>query len=445
VSSTPQPSIPGFITSTKFENVLINGDFAYVIGGGGNSAGTQGITLVIYNIKNPLSPFVMSYITTSSVPWVSGPSYLNGSYSAAINGQYLFVASSGSSILYVVNISDKLNPFNVNALLITNSPGSLYGIVISGNYAYLATQSKGLTVVDITNPLIPIQVYQEGGTLNKSLGIFVSKGYAYTTNYQTTAPWTVRFLKIWSLANPILPVLIETYTLPAGSKPGVVYVQGNDAYVSDLNTNSIQIVDITIPTSPVYQSSLLASAVFNVENDASPNNLSLIGQYAYLGSGSNGTFGGAIDFYDITNKSSPIKISTLQQGVAGSAFGTAVLVNNLLYVPNYGISPGSAGTLNIYSTQTAFTDSVSVDQSLFISVQLSTSSSSAKGVYILQGCNDIGDVAVNWSDLSSTQGSVNGIGVYDIPKTDICYKFIRLSYTNTGSGSVNVAFKTIGF
>jgi hypothetical protein len=418
----------------------VQGNYAYVLGTGGNGTGIIGLTLTIFNVSNPANPYYVSYITTGTVPWTSGNSYLNGSYIAAINGNYLYIASTGSSYLYIVNVSNPAAPFNVSGLLISGSPGSLYGISYSNGYVYLATQNKGLTVVNVSNPAAPVQTFQEGGTTNKSIGVFVSGGYIYTTNFQTTAPWTVRYLKIWTMTNPAAPVLIETYTLLPGTKPAEVVVYNNIAFVSDLNTNSIEMINVANPTAPVYLASLQASANFDVTNAA--NVVVVDDKYAYVTSGANATYGGAIDFYDISNPSAPILVSTYKQGVPNSLFTGSTLYNNLLYVANYGVSPAYNGSLQIFSTQTSNNGPIPSQNLWAISGQIESTLSTASGTFVLQASDD--DInPTNWTDIT-TPTTVSGVGTFLIPKTDLCYQWVQFAYTNTGTGGLNVVLKALG-
>ncbi len=446
VGTGPQPQLVGYThTNAGYQSVVVQGNYAYVAATGGNSTGVIGLSLVIYDVTNPAAPVYTGYLTTGTVPWVSGPPYYgNGNYIIAVNGNYLYLFSTGSSYLYIVNISNPTAPFNVSRLLITNTPGSLYGGAYQNGYVYIATQNKGLTVVNVSNPLSPTQVFQEGGTLNKSIGVFVSGSTVYTTNYQTTSPWTVRYLKIWNISTPSTPSLIETYTLPAGTKPGEVTVNGNYAYVSDLNTSTVQIVDITNPLAPNYLASMHASNSFNVTNT-----VAIDGNYAYITSGANATYGGSIDFFDITNKSSPVLVKTIQEGVATSLFTGSTLYNNLLYVADYGVSPSYAASLKIYSTQHAYSSVISAVNQFYTSLQLSVTSSSAAGTLTIQATNDIeGSDGVpgtptNWNDITSVT-TVSGAGIYFVPKTDLCYQGIRLSYVNTGVGGIPAELKLLG-
>jgi hypothetical protein len=433
LQTAQNPIIPGFTTnSTRFENVYVSGKYAYVASNGGSSGTTIGTSLTIYDVSQS-PPVALSYLETFSVGWVSGPSYLNASYNILVQNNYAFVASNGSSIFYTIDVKDPTNPTNKAHLTITNSPGSLYSIALSNNYAYLATQNKGLSVVNITDPTIPAQTFQEGGTLNKSVGVCLANGFCYTTNFQTTAPWTIRYLKIWSLANPAVPSLLTTHTLPVGTKPGFINVVGNYAYVSDLNTSSIQIVNISNPLIPVYISSLQASASFNVAN-----NVQIYNDYAYITSGGNATFGGAIDVYDISSPAVPVKITTITQGIPSSVFGASYLYNNILYVADYGTAAAPKTYLRMYSTLHTFSTGLGTQNLFAAGVQLNNIGNST-GKFSIQGSED----NTHWSDIPGTKITLSG-STQLIPKINLSYQYIRTAFTNFGSNGFTATIKTLG-
>lgn len=319
VSQTAGPAAP-----QKFEDVTISNGIAFVAGG------LAATTLTIYDVHNPLVP---SYLATKA--------YL-GTYKLQISGSYCYIPSSGGSTLYIVNISNPASPVTVASLAISGSPGSLYNCSVLGNYCYIATQNKGLTVVDVTNSASPLQIFQEGGTLNKSFGMAVKGSIAYTTNYQTTTPWTVRYLKTWNVSNPASPSLLATYSLPAGTKPLGVNVYGSTAFIQDANTNTIQMVDVTDPTHPNYLSSMAASGLFN-----SGYNARVSQNYCYIPSGSNVTSGGFIDVFDISDPSSPQKIAQTSSQQPGSVFGGISISNGFIFVGDYG--NGNNSTLDVFT------------------------------------------------------------------------------------------------
>lgn len=55
-------------------------------------------------------------------------------------------------------------------------------------------------------------------------------------------------------------------------------------------------------------------------------------------------------------------------------------------------------------------------------------------------------IPVNWSDVPSATVAVAGAGLYVIPKTDICYRWIRslFVHTNAASGTLTSNINTIG-
>ena len=289
----------------------------------------------IFDISDQTSPVLKSYIT------------LLGSYQVAVQGNYAYVPSSGGFVLYVVNITNPTNPTVTGSVNIGSASGSLYSCVVSGNYCYVATQNKGLTVIDVTNPASPTQVYQEGGTTNKSFGVAISGTTLYTTNYQTASPWTVRYLKTWDVSTPTAPVLLNTYTLPANTKPGNLSLSGNTAYVSDINVSRIHLIDVTTPTSPNFLSTITPSGTFNADFEgvtAAPND-----NYLYIPSGSLTPQGGAIDLYDVSVKTSPLKLGTVYTNVSGSVFGGIALSGGYIFAADYGVAPGSTGTLDVFT------------------------------------------------------------------------------------------------
>ena len=337
INMTSQPA-----ALSKLNGVSIMGNYAYVVG-------AVSATLSIYDISNQTKPVLKSYMTTLAGAYNCYP-FVQSSVS------YVAVPSSGGSTLYIIDVTNPSAPVQAGHLAISGTPGSLYSCVVANGFVYIATQNKGLTVVDIgggTGSIAsPIQVYQEGGTLNRSFGVaFYNATTLFTTNYQTTNPWTVRYLKTWNISTPTAPSLTNTYTLPAGTKPLGVTVFGNTAFVSDANTNTAQVIDVTTPAAPVYKSSLAASGLFNsgVLTEVATNVVGTSGIYAFLPSGSSAISGGFIDMFDVSNTSSPLKIATVTTGVANSVFGAIAISGGYIYGADYGVAPGSSGSLDVFT------------------------------------------------------------------------------------------------
>lgn len=355
ISKVGQPVDPGF-TITGYLNVVTQGNYAYAMGGG-----NPGFSLSIFDITDSINPKVISYLTTGSVPWVSGtPYYLNGSYSMDIEGNYLYVASSGSSYLYVVDVSNPFLPKNISRLLITNTPGSIYGVSYQGGYCYIATQNTGLVVVDVGGGLgggtllAPVQTFQELGSV-KSFGVVANGNTIYTTQYSTTSPYTIRQIKSWAInapGTPTHPSLIQSLQVTGVGEALGISVVNNPTAVPPSSTAfvttqatvySVNLVDITIPSNMVNLSQIISLNKFNSAFAGQALNTIL-----YVPSGSNTTYGGAIDVYDISTRTSPTHLKQITTNVPSSVFGNIALVNGYIYCADYG-PVNTIGNLDVFT------------------------------------------------------------------------------------------------
>jgi hypothetical protein len=84
----------------------------------------------------------------------------------------------------------------------------------------------------------------------------------------------------------------------------------------------------------------------------------------------------------------------------------------------------------------------------YCSAQISVTGAGA-GTLVIQASDD--DLTneptlspTNWSNIPSATVSVTGAGTYLIPTTTLCYQYVRVSYTNTGTGTIAVTFKALG-
>lgn len=101
------------------------------------------------------------------------------------------------------------------------------------------------------------------------------------------------------------------------------------------------------------------------------------------------------------------------------------------------------------------TNSAAIDASNMWSVSLqAVATGSAAGSAKLQASNDspIGSAGqnggtwapTNWSDISGATVALNGVTPVIIPKTDVCYQFIRVVMTiSGGTGTATANLKAI--
>jgi hypothetical protein len=60
--------------------------------------------------------------------------------------------------------------------------------------------------------------------------------------------------------------------------------------------------------------------------------------------------------------------------------------------------------------------------------------------------DDQSGTPTNFSDIPSATVTVSGAGVFSIPKTEVCYNFIKVVFTKSGgAGSVTANYHSYGF
>jgi len=108
---------------------------------------------------------------------------------------------------------------------------------------------------------------------------------------------------------------------------------------------------------------------------------------------------------------------------------------------NYNIIPAQVAA-NVTSTALATVNT------FYVSAQI-IATGPIVGALKLQASNDNPSnpnqsPASNWSDIPSATVSVSAAGVFLIPKTDLCYRWIRAVYTHTsGTGTVTVNIEAL--
>jgi len=163
-----------------------------------------------------------------------------------------------------------------------NFSTNVYGVYVSGDYAYVAAQTAGLQVINITNPSQPY-VVDSSGAMVQAVDVWVSGDYAYVCDWDAG-------VHVYNVTNPSDISFVVTYNTP-GWATGV-WIDGDYAYVSD-NTAGLTILDITDPTNP----SLAGSCATTRAKD-----VCVSGNYAYVADYESGLR--VIDISDPTNPSS---------------------------------------------------------------------------------------------------------------------------------------------
>lgn len=120
--------------------VRVQGNYAYV------TMDESSDSLEIIDISDPKNPILLS----------RGPS-LGGAYKTglAVSGDYAYVGHNG--YVSVINVADKIHPTLVKKWYSGANPNRMF-LQIDGNFLYVGIGSKGMFVLDVSNPSSPIQV-----------------------------------------------------------------------------------------------------------------------------------------------------------------------------------------------------------------------------------------------------------------------------------------------
>ncbi|WP_370573568.1 PGF-pre-PGF domain-containing protein [Methanomethylovorans sp.] len=216
-------------------------------------------------------------------------SHLGGdNYDVVVAGNYTYLGQGQD--LVVLNVTDDTKPLETGR---TVTPSVVYGIALSGNYAYAANGNSGLTILDITNASSP-KITGSNATGGIAYGVEVSENHAYVIGSNG--------LSIMDISNSSSPELVGSYGTYEMSS---IKVSGDHAYAiskGDLDGEdyySLLIVNVTDPAAPTLTGS------YDIGEGGS---VAVAGNYAYVSSGS------GILIVDITDSTAPVFAGTYDSG-----------------------------------------------------------------------------------------------------------------------------------
>ncbi len=167
-----------------------------------------------------------------------------------IKGQYAYVASRTEG-LQIIDIS---NPDNFVMVGSYDTPGKALALDIDGNYAYIADENETLQIINIEDPANPTLAgsYQSG----YSHDIKVVDGKAYIANYTFG-------LQIVDVSDPTNPKLLGTYDFDpetSEDRASGIDVSGDYAYVA-YNDLGVKVIDISTPSNPTLAAQIKLDGV----------------------------------------------------------------------------------------------------------------------------------------------------------------------------------------
>ncbi len=311
--------------------VTIANNYAYI-------ASYNSSALEIVNLTNPSVPVHEGRIVDGD-----GGASLQGAISVAVSGNYAYVASSVSDALEIVDVSTRSAPKHKGS--IANSTGVFLdnpqSVVVVGNYAYVASySSNALEIIDISNPASPVHkgsiVHNPGGALLTgpvSVDVVENYPYAYVASSGSNA------LEIVNISDPANPVHMANITDGTGgallNNPRSVSVIGYYAYITSYTSNALEIIQISNKSAPVHKGSIAKTAGVSYLNGPVAAAISADATYAYVTSFS----GNTLDIVDITVPSAPVYKTGISDGTGGALLkmpSSVALSRSLAFVTSRG-------------------------------------------------------------------------------------------------------------
>ncbi|MFZ5434364.1 MAG: T9SS type A sorting domain-containing protein [Calditrichota bacterium] len=215
-------------------------------------------------------------------------------WGVVVRGNYAYLAAYGDG-LWVMDVSDPANSIEVGYC---DTPGFAWNLVVEGNYAYIADRISGLRIIDISDPTSPFEVgfYDTPG---EATDVKVRNGLAYVAD-------DGRGLRIIDVSNPHAPAEIGFCETNWGSAGNVTIMDSIAFVTSDWTTFSI--VDIHDPTSPIEVGYWSTPTSLERVSD-----VAIYGNYVYVSSWGEDFFG--IRILDISNPVSPTEVASRWGGM----------------------------------------------------------------------------------------------------------------------------------
>jgi hypothetical protein len=434
VTQGPVPAgSPGTIkyeSTTIFTSIVTGKNYAIGVGFIGSP------TLTIWDISDQTAPTI-----TGTFVAAGGGAY-NCTIGVVSGVQYAFVGYNSGSHFVVVNLTNLAAPTQTSSTVITGSPGSIYGVSFLNGYVYCATQSAGLVVMDVGggtgSPAVPVQTYTQGSPV-KSFGVVAIGTNVYTTQFSTASPFTIRQIISWTLTGlgtPAVPSLIQSLQVTAAGEALGLSISGNTAFVTTAATGAynINLVDITTPSAMTNLSQINSTNNFNSAFFAVAN-----GNYLYVPSGSNATYGGAVDAYDITIRTTPIHIAQVTTGDPTSVFGGIALSGGYIFCADYGIVASNNGYLDVFTQidAVAIIGEMHSSTAYILSLTPNTALVSSASDEVISSVTTATELSYVHGVTSSIQAQINAINagqlIWNVITTNTAIAKDNGYFTNSGS------------
>lgn len=266
---------------------------------------------------------------------------LSDPFSVQVSGDYAYVASRDSDALVIFDIRDSANPIQISSIsdgegdpgftALLRLPVSVY---VSGDYAYVASSSGALEIIDISDPANPLHAGSISSgqgdpdfpvSLYEPVSVHVSGNYAYVTSIGDGNDLSST-LEIFDISTPTTPVLVGEFSnilIPGApaeplDNPTSSFVSGDYVYVTNSGSPSfIAIYDISDPTNSSFFNSIFdgSGTTGSMVSLLDPSSIYILNDYIYAVGASSNT----LEIIDISNPSIPVRAGGITTSVTPSS------------------------------------------------------------------------------------------------------------------------------
>lgn len=347
VSNRASPKFVAFVDTRHAREVVISGNYAYVVGGGWDN---DGLLLYTLDISDPAK--------LASSQGVYGTFQAN---SISVTGKYLFTTyhkpyDETIKGLRILDITNPAEPQMVSEYQMSNNP---YAVTASNGYAYVAETSStsGVRIFDVNNPAAPQEVgflphsartllalndvlylAQNGGlrafditdpSVPEALGFYVTPDVVSrdVAVINDSAYLAAQGLHIVNVAEPSNLNPRATYHTP-GDTTDVEVVDG----VAYLAAQGLHIVDVRNPSTP-YEIGYLSGPA---------STLSVVDDHAYI------AHSRGLRVVNVADSSRPVQVGTFALDTVAD-YQEVVVIGNRAYFAfvSYNYSEQDVGGLHI--------------------------------------------------------------------------------------------------
>ena len=248
--------------------IAVSGNYAYVTDFANDA-------LEIIDVSNLALPVQKGKLVdgggNQTLPYGSGsPPYLLGAWGVHISGNYAFIGlntvvadpnpnTSYTGALEVVDISNPALPFHAGALF-AEPIAYARNMHVVGDKAYIPSRTNGsLSIVSLTNPISPKLISTAsngigGALINEPSTVVVYENYAYIGNRSSkiiNGPAALEIVNITDPTQPVHEASLDKNTGASVAQVSSLYKKSNYLFLTSDIYNSLQIVDVTVPSIPI--------------------------------------------------------------------------------------------------------------------------------------------------------------------------------------------------